>query len=149
MGCWEIWESSHLMLLTDGDGIFFDATDNQSCSDFSSALPCCPENKVMGSNPARCWTFFLFSFCLLNSQGAQELTGGKVASSGLSLSKQGQVVVIRQTIFSLLQATSWRVKETGFKHSPMKQPYLLLALALPAAVSNVPLKTGLSQRYHT
>ena len=47
------------------------------------------------------------------------------------MSKQEKVVLMRQTIISLLQATRSRVKETGSKLSPMTQLDLPLALAFP------------------
>ena len=63
--------------------------------------------------------------------GVQQLTGGKVASSWLSLSKRELVVLRLQTIFALLHTTSSTVAKTGSKLCPITQLYHLLALALP------------------
>ena len=55
-------------------------------------------------------------------QGPRQLTGCKVASSRLSLSKLELVVLMRRTVFSWWQATTLRVKETGSKLGPKVQP---------------------------
>ena len=64
-------------------------------------------------------------------RGARELVGAKVASSGLSFSKQEEVILMPQTIFSLLLATSSWVDQTGFKLSPMTLAHIPSDLALP------------------
>ena len=57
--------------------------------------------------------------------------GGKVASSGLSLSKRDQVDLMPQTIFAVIQMTSSQLENTGSKLGLITLPYLPLALALP------------------
>ena len=80
-----------------------------------------------------------FEWYCKESWGVQQLTGGKVASSGLSCSSQEKVVLMQRTIFSSLNATSLRLKETGSKLGPMIEPYLPLAQQESLACS--PFKT--------
>ena len=77
--------------------------------------------------------------------GAQEPTGGKAASSGLSLSKRDLVVAMLQTIFDLSQTTSSGVEKTGSKIRPITQPYFPLALVLPAARQGVQTCSGTTE----
>ena len=61
----------------------------------------------------------------------QQLTGGKVASSGLSLSKREWVVLEYREIFLTAQMVHSYEEKNSSKLGPMAQPYIRLALVLP------------------
>ena len=65
-------------------------------------------------------------------RGVRQLTGGKVASSGLSLSKREYFALKILNFFASLLMASSIAEKTGSKLGPMTQPYLPFAVALPA-----------------